>query len=568
MTTFRRTFLVTWLVLLALLWALQTATAQVRIVATRISGGPAAAGADSFIVPQTNLFNWSAHSGAENAVERTPGALVDNTVNLATLQSTYNAMATNRDLLLTNGHFGNLSGTITLKSFKGIRGLGNTTIISNTLFAFQGYASQQVTNAITSGATFGSTNITVQSNHSTLYEVGSRVWVTQANATNFTEPLGYESGTQTGPFNGDTVNGALSLGQMVKLLSIDGTSLTFTPPLRHNYTNGARLAYHNYSKPSEQLDGNLAIGISLSNFRYVVGDTGDNLITLNGVHDAWITNVLFEWKTNHTIIGQWASRITISGCTFVGTNANGFTRKGPYAYINTDGWRVEDNAFNNVEQAFITAGRGGGHVFAYNYTHVFSNGTAGLLADVWGHGAHQSHVLIEGNRVHRVEPDFIHGSHSHWTIFRNHLRGSRWDIDMGENANSSMLGIGAGNYHMAVVGNVFGTNSPMRSGWVYMRNEDNGDPVNLGIFRVNYGGFGSSPLGNAVEQHMIRAGNWNYVSNAVDGVWTGTQSNSLLYASKPAYFGALEWPPFGPSATGYHTNLLPAEARFLGIALP
>lgn len=528
-------------------------------------------GVASFIVPATNLFNWNLYSGAPNAIERTPGALVDNTINLATLQSTYNAMPTNTDLILTNGHFVNLTGTIDWKSFKGIRGLGNATILSNVNFRVDGYAQQQVTNAILSGATFGSTSITVQSNHSTLYEVGSRLIVTEANSTNYVQPLGWEGGAVTGPFNGDTVNGSMSLGQMVKLLSIAGTTLTFEPPLRHNYTNGARLAYHNYSKPNEQLNANIVIGASVSNLRLKKYDTG-SAITLNGAHECWVTNVYLEWaNTDNVIQGQWSSRVTISDCTLVGTNASGNTRKGPYPYINTEGWRVENNALNNVEQAFITAGRGGGHVFAFNYVHRWTNGTEGLLADVWGHGAHQSHVLVEGNRVHRVEPDFIHGSHSHWTIFRNHIRGSRWDIDMGGNTSSGMVAIGAGNPHMAAVGNVLGTNSPMRSGWAYQVNGDNGDSRNLGMFAVNYGGF-SANVGLAanvgMQNHLIRAGNWNYVSNAVDATWTGTASNSLLYTSKPAYFGNLAWPLFGPDATGYHTNLIPAEARFLGIAIP
>jgi hypothetical protein len=67
-----------------------------------------------------------------------------------------------------------------------------------------------------------------------------------------------------------------------------------------------------------------------------------------------------------------------------------------------------------------------------------------------------------------------------------------------------------------------------------------------------------------VAATMIRHGNYDYYHNSV--VWDGdiasqTIPASLIYTSKPGYFGALQWPPIGPDVAG-HVNNIPAKARW------
>jgi hypothetical protein len=62
---------------------------------------------------------------------------------------------------------------------------------------------------------------------------------------------------------------------------------------------------------------------------------------------------------------------------------------------------------------------------------------------------------------------------------------------------------------------------------------------------------------------IIRHGNWDNYNSAV--VWNGADDqvlpNSLVYTSKPAFFGTLDWPAIGPDVTGYIKDI-PSKNRW------
>lgn len=62
-------------------------------------------------------------------------------------------------------------------------------------------------------------------------------------------------------------------------------------------------------------------------------------------------------------------------------------------------------------------------------------------------------------------------------------------------------------------------------------------------------------------------GNWDYFNNAVvwdAGIADHAIPSSLIYTSKPAWWGSLDWPAIGSDLTPM-VKLIPAQARYLGI---
>jgi hypothetical protein len=85
------------------------------------------------------------------------------------------------------------------------------------------------------------------------------------------------------------------------------------------------------------------------------------------------------------------------------------------------------------------------------------------------------------------------------------------------------------------------------------------------VFGYN-GGGAYDPLTKATAwRHM----NWDAVTSTNNGVVWGTNSytlpDSLYLASKPAYFGALTWPPVDPANPVYSSSRtnIPAGYRFI-----
>jgi hypothetical protein len=67
-----------------------------------------------------------------------------------------------------------------------------------------------------------------------------------------------------------------------------------------------------------------------------------------------------------------------------------------------------------------------------------------------------------------------------------------------------------------------------------------------------------------VRATIILRGNYNHKDNAVpesESLGGIALPKSLYLADKPAWFGNLAWPPFGPD-TDFEKNKIPAQVRF------
>lgn len=549
----------------------------------------------SFIIPETNLYNWSAYSGATIQTGRLtnshiePGSYAASTINNA-----LNACPVGGSVLLKNGDHIISSGTINLWSYSGRTLAGEST---NATIRFQGGARFNggldelgngnvnfggITNGITSTLTYGTTNATCVATVTDLVP-GSRVMITQSNDWRLAHEADWESGTNA-QYNGnaddnDTPDGHWVVGQLVRILSVSGADITWEKPLRHPFTNANR-------RISYPLANNSWGGVGLENLT-IYQSTSDSYQTLYvaAATNFWITNCVFygfhSQGESIRIAGSYG--VTISGCDFRRGTNNVPSIEGITTWINNEGTLVENCAFEPMHHAVQFSQRGGGHAAVNNYIGGFSNtpGSSTFLKQVFSqHGAGVGYTLFEGNEVvGKLHLDNINGSTFHNVLYRNRIHGT-FTNDGGTTGGEGCIAVDVSTVHSAIVGNHLGTNSGMSTdGWAYARSGDVvGESSRKGIFMLGFSGFASvtnaptPPFVKAVEGHTLRAGNYHYVSNAVDATWTGTKSNGIFYTSKPSYFGNLPWPSYGEDVAGgiaaSKTNELPAKLRLEGRAIP
>jgi hypothetical protein len=229
---------------------------------------------------------------------------------------------------------------------------------------------------------------------------------------------------------------------------------------------------------------------------------------------------------------------------------------------------VENNAFSTITTPMMVSSGASGNVFGYNYaTNMRYDVNSRWLTPVLSsHSAHTSMNLWEGNIAPNAYMDFIHGSSSHNTLFRNSIAG--WES--GKSANTYPVVIEAKNRYINIVGNVLGT-----AGY---HNRYEAVNVSYGgssaIYVLGYYGTNHTDLTNydaEVYNTLLRHGNWDVVTNAV--VWDASIADrsippSLYLTSKPSWWGAsLPWPAIGPDVSPM-AGPIPAWRRFLALPAP
>ena len=255
----------------------------------------------------------------------------------------------------------------------------------------------------------------------------------------------------------------------------------------------------------------------------------------------------------------------------------------------------EDNLL--VEQfPHIEVNGSSGNVFAYNFCHDSSiQGLLGCSIDS-NHGPHCSFNLYEGNVSPKFQCDGYHGSASRDTAFRNWFHGT--DDKTGQFWICVNLNRFTRDY--SLVGNVLGRKG---HAWLY-EVEDVGFSYqkhfiySLGFPNMGNGwsngktaqpskgkywadwdkmlasdrGKGPGPGGFQeldldVKATTLLKGNYNYRDHGVperESLGGARLPKSLYLKEKPAWFGDLKWPPFGPD-TDFERNKIPAQVRFEAI---
>ena len=311
-------------------------------------------------------------------------------------------------------------------------------------------------------------------------------------------------------------------------------------------------------------------------------------INLSTGYGCWIKNVSVTNIVNYHVSLSDSLQCEIRHSTIM--RRKGAGSNGAGILMGTTGSSlIEDNIlaeqFPHVEVNAST-----GNVFAYNLCHDSTiQGVVGCSINS-NHGAHSSMNLYEGNVSPKFQSDGYHGSSSHDTVFRNWLHGSS------EKTKEFWICVNLNRFtrHYSIVGNVLGSKGHP---WIY-DNADKGFGYDqhfiyvLGMPNMGNGGFsgvaqpskgkpwadwasilaggkGPGPGGFQELDLDVRAttllkGNFNYKHNAVpenESLGGAGLPKSLYLTQKPAWFGTLNWPAFGPDAA-FESNKIPAQVRF------
>jgi hypothetical protein len=434
---------------------------------------------------------------------------------------------------------------ITLNKGVVIRGDGaQKTIINGAINMHKGYAINDKV-VIVSGTERGSDTVEVADNK--YIKVGDHILFEAGDNPGVVNRQGYE-GTPAAP----------ARGQIVEVTAINGKRITFKPPLYWelssvNYVPTVKIltragaVYENYLERAGVESLTLIHDPSLGFF--------NNALTLQNCAYCWVKNVEIDKSGRAAIQLFSVYRSEISHNYLHHTTMSG--SGGGYGIVSES--KSTDNLFTDnildYHSGSILIDDSIGNVVSYNYIGNTKYRTSNWLqATIGSHSTHPMMNLFEGNVGSVFRSDFIHGSASHFTIFRNRFTGYESDAI---NQNNSAITIHSWNRFFNVVGNVLGTAGKSTS---YSLTSANFNTWN--IYWLGYSG--ALPVDDITTSSLLRHGNYDYVTNST--IWDPQYSNhtlpaSLYLSSAPSWFGSVSWPPIGPDVSGL-SNKIPAQICF------
>ena len=509
----------------------------------------------STIVPADRLMHWSTAG--------IPGGIPNRTTVCATLAANATvaqinsaiSSCSNGVVMLGAGTY-TLSGSIQLnKNGVTLRGVGRDQTIlrrGSSMVIMGNRESDGSPGSITGSANRGSTQITA-ANASGL-AVGDFIVIRQNNPSYVTAQ------GSSGLCNWCAADeAAQAMAQIDKITTISGSTLTLEHPLYIDYANAP------HCKKLSNMTS--SVGVEDLTVESTAGGKGGGNIEMHGCAYCWIKNVasIKAQKAHFWVDTAYASEIREN------IIKDGWAFNADHAYgLRMNNWnsanRIEDNIFERLRHSLVFEGGGSGNVLAYNYLKDPNTDDSSFLGEEMSyHGSHPFMNLWEGNIGTTIAPDNTWGSSSHSLYFRNFASGKRttsshWGWVISVESNSM--------FH-SFVGNVLGYSGiASMNHWVYEKSGCSGTS-GYAIWRWGCKDVVGGPANAAVRPSTITHGNYDYKRNQFD--WTAGKPQdlpaSLLYSSKPAYFGSLAWPPLGPdpvNPSSVLTGTIPAKVRFEG----
>jgi hypothetical protein len=403
------------------------------------------------------------------------------------------------------------------------------------------------------------------------FAVGAVVIVDQVNDGDLVTPSGTESACIWGSRN----DGTRLLGQMVEITAVDAASHTIDidPPLAFTLSAALSPEVSTVRKQMPKRAGVEDLYVKDRTFR---GANNAN-IRFWGAAYSWVRNVDTAFVSGRHIELTKCFRCEVRD-SFVheahvydpGANAYGISIDNQ-----TSDSLFENNIVYMLNVGVVAGSAGPGNVVGYNYMDRMYVGdyplAPWLMADLSvNHCGHPYMNLYEGNMVTQISADNIHGSSSHQTFFRNYVdREHRGLVSTG---NLTDIVIAASNRFMNAVGNVLGrTGDDAIPGAVY--EQDKGNCLEtVAVFKLGYpSDCGVSTITDPeVKATILRHANYDYVTKSTvydPAIAEHTLPVSMYLSAKPAFLGAVAWPPIGPDAANL-VNDVPAKTRFDAMKLP
>ncbi|MEK7635600.1 MAG: glycosyl hydrolase family 28-related protein [Patescibacteria group bacterium] len=363
-----------------------------------------------------------------------------------------------------------------------------------------------------------------------------------------------------------------SLGQTVEVIGKNGNIITVNPPLY--------AAYGTMSSPQFSVikSSDIAKDIGIEDMTIDNGVAPPNgaytMVHVTAGRNIWMKNLemsnaasRFIWTRYGSLYNELRDSYLHDSLTFTSSNYG----------IEMDQWTsgtlIENNIFDKTMTALMFGGSSSGNVAAYNYAHFikYTVPSTWLQSFASQHASHAWMNLLEGNWGTEVGADQIHGTESHFTVFRNYLRANGEPQDTAKTQSISSFYIEKGSRLHNFIGNVLGY-----SGFPYVYEANGSNCTNSGtaiyIFGYQYGYMcDNNPTywDSKSESTTIRHGNYDYVTNSI--IWNDGNDHTLPFSyyltSKPSWWGSQPWPPIGPDVAGYAASI-PAKDRFLNVSNP
>ena len=314
-----------------------------------------------------------------------------------------------------------------------------------------------------------------------------------------------------------------TLGQVIQISEVNGTTLVLEDPLNHNYP----LARNPYLK---KLNPRVAAGIEcLTIIREDATPNQTDNIHINHAFNCVIRNLEIENSNFAHIAINSSAHILVEGCYMHHAHAYGGGGQGygVVTQVATSFCLTQNNIFNHLRHSMLIQSGANGNVFGYNYSYdpYWESGSLpqNSAGDAVLHGNYTYLNLFEGNTVQNIVVDASHGSNGPFnTFFRNRAELYGFFSDFSTPTDS-----------MNVVGNEI-TNS--------------GFP--LGLYMVN--GVGHYTYGNNVSGATNPSGTSNVPTNSL-----------YLDENNLPEFLAPQFLPMAGYPLGINDKLLAAEERFL-----
>lgn len=375
------------------------------------------------------------------------------------------------------------------------------------------------------------------------------------------------------------------------------TSVTVRPPVPVDFTRKPELAFY----PGVTQNA----GIERIKFKGN-GSNPAQFIQIENAWNVWVAGCEFSDMPAKTVVVTWSGHVELRK-NYLHDQSNGGPNSEALDLLTDVSWSlVVDNVAVAAGFPAIVLGDGGaganysggfGNVVVYNYcvdsyyTDPPTSPNHGIMAADIGtnHSPHQQYTLVEGNVVGKFGSDAYHGSSSHTVLFRNLLTGKNaWT-----NAKDRIaVQIDRRNLYYSLVGNVLGeVGKPATHEFLDKSVSSDLDETTLyrlGFPDVGNQGFSGTHPPDAIPNSdggprdlyvdrddtsygtTLIEGNWSSVKSAQD--WTITPAAlppSLFLTEKPAWFGALAWPPIDPAnPVTDDPTLIPAGYRYLKGADP
>jgi hypothetical protein len=519
----------------------------------------------TFSLPASSSINWQ--PGIPGGIPNYPvganimnyGAVGDGVSD--DTQALINAIAATPEgtaLYLPSGQYRITSQVLFARSIA-IRGAGpeNTKLIcvNSGCIAVVKYSAASSFTSVTSGATKGSTQITVS--NSALFNVGQYLEIQQS----INDPAVFSCG-----FLGCDSNNVT--GQITKILAKNGNTLTLERGLHYNYNPAMQPIARN-------LDLLKNVGIEdLTIYRPQNGESAGTNVQFKYAANCWMKNVWSQYMYRDHLIMWHSYQCEIRDNVFNDAWARGEGGQGYGTEIGlkTSDTLVMNNIYWKLRHGAITAYGTSGNVFAYNYFKDFAAGSSGstinegwLVPDSNVHGNYPNMNLYEGNVMNTFAGDNVWGSNGPTTVFRNRILRESYFVTIPNAINMfPFIHIGTNNKYFNIVGNELGTYGQEMdgTGWTELADSATGSML---IY--------IDPTDPEVYSSTLIHGNYEYLSTPNTAVlhlgWKSGYSqnlpNSLFLTSKPAFFGNLAWPPFGSDKIN-SGNKIPAQIRYETLA--